>query len=120
MSAVRIFFRYLVILVSILVVLLSLGSLIYDVSYWYAKVLDFPRMQYLIVALVCLPLFALSNRQWKLPAIALTLGLLSAILIQSLLVLPYLIGREAGAGCSNYRHEERRYPRHSPRQRADY
>ena len=92
MSLLRNLLYYLVILISALVVLLSLGSLVYDVSYWYSKVLDFPRTQYLIAALVCLPLFALLNRRWKLPAIALALGLASAILIQSLDVLPYLVG----------------------------
>ena len=92
MHLVRKLFRYLLIGVATLVVLLSLASLIYDVSYWYTKVLDFPRTQYLIVALVCLVLFGLLNRQWGFPAWALTLGLVATIGIQSFDVLPYLIG----------------------------
>ncbi len=92
MNVLRKVLYYFIILVATLVVLASLGSLVYDVSYWYSKVLDFPRTQYLIVALLCLPLFVLLTRRWNLPAIALALGLLSAILIQSLTVLPYLVG----------------------------
>ncbi|WP_116108951.1 endonuclease/exonuclease/phosphatase family protein [Lewinella sp. IMCC34191] len=103
MSVLRNIVFYLIILVATVVTLLSLASLIYDVSYWYTKVLDFPRTQYLIVAVISLMLFVALNRKWRAPAIALTLGLVATIAIQSYDVLPYLIGkkqvtdREAGS-----------------------
>ena len=89
---------YLVIGIGTLVVLLSLASLVHDVSYWYSKVLDFPRAQYLIVAVVCLIAFAALNRRWKFPDFALVSGLAAAILIQSLLIMPYLVGAPAVTG----------------------
>ena len=92
MQVLRKLLYYVVILVATVVVILSLFSLIYDVSYWYSKVLDFPRAQYLMAAVACLLLFSLLNRKWNKASVALTLGLLSAILIQSILVLPYLVG----------------------------
>ena len=92
MHRLRELLRYLVIGVATLVVLLTLASLIHDVSYWYTKVLDFPRAQYLIVAVACLLLFGFLNRRWDTPAWALTLGLVATIGIQSFDVLPYLIG----------------------------
>ncbi|THH34602.1 endonuclease/exonuclease/phosphatase family protein [Neolewinella litorea] len=85
---------YLVIAIGTLVILASMFSLIHDVSYWYTKVLDFPRTQYLIAGIVCLLLFVGLNKQWKASSIAWTAGMLAAIGIQSLFVLPYLIGEE--------------------------
>ena len=94
MGLLRNLLYYPVILVGTLIVVASMFSLVYDVSYWYSKIVDFPRVQYLITALVCTPLFVILNKRWGLPAIALTLGLLSAILIQSIDILPYLIGEK--------------------------
>ena len=94
MQLLRTMFRYLVILAATVVVLLTLASLVYDVSWWYTKVLDFPRTQYLILALLCLPAFALLTRRWTWPAWLLTAGLVATVLIQSLLVGPYLIGKK--------------------------
>ncbi|MGB3799696.1 MAG: endonuclease/exonuclease/phosphatase family protein [Lewinella sp.] len=103
MSLLRSILYYAIVLVATIVTLLSLASLVHDVSYWYTKVLDFPRTQYLIVAVISLLLFGTLNRKWGLPSIALTLGLLATITIQAYDVLPYLIGskqvpdREAAA-----------------------
>ncbi|MBB4078790.1 endonuclease/exonuclease/phosphatase (EEP) superfamily protein YafD [Lewinella aquimaris] len=87
---------------STVLIVCGLLSLIHDVSYWYSKILDFPRVQYLIGSLVCLGLFSLLNQRWKLPAIALALGLLASIGIQSAFILPYYLGdrpvAEANAG----------------------
>ena len=44
-------FRYLVMLVA------TVASLVHDVSWWDTKELDFPRTQYLFLALPCLPAF---------------------------------------------------------------
>ena len=92
MGTLRTILYYIIIFVSTIVVVASLFSLVYDVSYWYSKVLDFPRTQYLIAGVGCLVLFSLLNRKWNKASVALTLGLLAAILIQSILILPYLVG----------------------------
>ncbi|WP_420458718.1 endonuclease/exonuclease/phosphatase family protein [Neolewinella sp.] len=92
MGTLRTILYYIIIFVSTIIIVASLFSLVYDVSYWYSKVLDFPRTQYLIAGVGCLLLFSLLNRKWNKASVALTLGLLAAILIQSILVLPYLVG----------------------------
>ncbi len=88
-------FLYVIIFLGVLVVLASLLSLIHDLSFWYSKVLDFPRQQYLIIALVCLMVFVWLNKRWGYASMILCLGLLSAVIIQSTRVLPYLIGERA-------------------------
>nr|MDQ3101362.1 endonuclease/exonuclease/phosphatase family protein [Bacteroidota bacterium] len=85
---------YIVILLGVLVILASLLSLIQDLSYWYLKLLDFPRLQYLTVALICLLVFIGLNKRWGYAAIFLCLGLLGAFIIQSVRILPYVIGEK--------------------------
>lgn len=92
MKIVRNAIFYLIILVSFFVILVSLLSLIYDLSYWYSKILDFPRLQYLVAALGCLLLFILLNKRWRYASFILCLGLLTAIFIHSKLIYPYLLG----------------------------
>lgn len=84
----KIFF-YLVILVSVLVILGTLLSLLYGITSWYIKILDFPRLQFLILSIVCLILFILLKKDWSIPATALTVGLVSALVLQAVYVLPY-------------------------------
>lgn len=95
MKLVRKLFFYIIIVVSVLVILASLLSLIYNLTYWYYKVLDFPRLQYLIVAALALLAFVCLNRTWSFPAVMLALGLLTAIYIQSVSILPYIAGEKA-------------------------
>lgn len=83
-----------IIFISVLVIAASLLSLIYDLTLWYSKVLDFPRPQYLILAVFCLLVFVLVNRKWGVASIFLTLGLVAAIGIQSVFILPYYFGEE--------------------------
>lgn len=85
---------YLIILLSVLVILASLLSLVHDLSYWYSKILDFPRLQYLLLAVICLLLYLLLNKEWKIPSILLLLGLVASIGINSAKILPYLIGEK--------------------------
>ncbi|WP_116127294.1 endonuclease/exonuclease/phosphatase family protein [Lewinella sp. IMCC34183] len=92
MKTLRSILLYFVIAVATVVVVLSLLSLVYDVSYWYTKVLDFPRTQYLIVAVACLLLLVPLMRRWNAAATALMLGLTATVLIQGWDVAPYLIG----------------------------
>lgn len=80
---------YLVIVVSVLLILGTLLSLLYGMEIWYLKVLDFPRLQFLILAIICLIVFAALKRDWGFPAIALAVGLVSAIVIQSIYIVPY-------------------------------
>ncbi|NJB87186.1 endonuclease/exonuclease/phosphatase (EEP) superfamily protein YafD [Lewinella marina] len=94
MHTLRNIFYYLVIAVGTLVILASMFSLIHDVSYWYTKVLDFPRTQYLILGLVCLLLFLPLNRKWKAASVAWVVGLLAAIGVQAAFIAPYYLGEE--------------------------
>ena len=86
---------YIVIAISTLVILASLLSLLYNIPKWYLKILDFPRLQQFILGVVMLISFILLNRKWKLPSIALTIGLLAAIFIHFSFISAYLIGEKA-------------------------
>ncbi len=79
-------------MVSVILIISSLLSLIQGLSYWYSKIFDFPRVQYLLLSLVCLIAFAFLNRKWGFSSILLSLGLISTITIQAILILPYFWG----------------------------
>ncbi len=85
-------FKYFIIFVGTLVILASLLSLVYDLPYWYSKVLDFPRLQYWILAILCFLLFAGLNKKWKLPSLVFMLGLLVSVYIHSVRIFPYWFG----------------------------
>ncbi|MBT8295670.1 MAG: endonuclease/exonuclease/phosphatase family protein [Gramella sp.] len=85
---------YIVIALSVLVILASLLSLFYNLPYWYSKLLDFPRVQYLILGIIFLIIFLIMTRKWNWPASLLALGLISAILIQSIKIFPYWFGEK--------------------------
>lgn len=88
-------FYYFVIVISSLVIIASLLSLFYDLPYWYSKVLDFPRLQYWILGLICLILFLGLNKKWDLPSVLLILGLLSSVSIHSIRIFPYWFGEKS-------------------------
>ncbi|UJH92455.1 endonuclease/exonuclease/phosphatase family protein [Antarcticibacterium sp. 1MA-6-2] len=96
---------YLLIGLSTCIVILSLLSLIHDLKFWYFKILDFPRLQYLLFAVIFLILFLIINKKWKFSSAFLVLGLLASIFIQGKVILPYYIGSktvpDAGNGASN-------------------
>ncbi len=94
MTKIRKVFFYFIIVMSVMVIVVSLLSLIYDVSYWYSKVLDFPRQQYLLMGVICLLLLIWFNKTWKPASILLILGLISSIGIHSVRILPYVIGEK--------------------------
>lgn len=83
---------YLVFFVSVILILASALSLFSDLPYWYSKLLDFPRLQYLVVVIVLLPLFIVLVRKWNWPAILVACGLAAAIVIQSVRIFPYWFG----------------------------
>lgn len=93
MSFRRMFF-YFIVFISSIVVLASLLSLLYDLPYWYSKLLDFPRLQYLILSTLCLILIAGLNKKWKWPSILLVAGLVASIFIQSIRIYPYWFGNK--------------------------
>ena len=93
---------YLIVVISVLLIVLSLLSLIYDLTYWYSKILDFPRPQYLIIGLVCLLIFVLINKKWGSASVLLSLGLVAAITIQATRIFPYLWGEKSVPDAAGY------------------
>lgn len=80
---------YLVVFSSIIIILGAFLSLIYDLSFWYIKVLDFPRLQYLVGGLICLlSLFLLSDK-WTVSTVLLAGFLVGAVSIQLYYIYPY-------------------------------
>ena len=90
--SLRKIFYYFFIFISCLVIFASLLSLLYDLPYWYSKLLDFPRLQYLILGILCLILITGLTKKWKWPSIFLVMGLVAAIAIQSIRIYPYWFG----------------------------
>ena len=80
--------------VGFLVILLSGLSLIHDVSYWYAKILDFPRLQYLLLSLLCIILILFLKWRWTSISVFVVLGLAGSIIIHSVKIGPYLVGQK--------------------------
>ncbi|WP_224744228.1 endonuclease/exonuclease/phosphatase family protein [Pontibacter aquaedesilientis] len=70
-------------------IIVSLLSLIYDVQFWFIKALDFPRVQVLVVLLICLSLFAVLNKRWTLMPYLFLAGLVASIVLQARFILPY-------------------------------
>lgn len=77
-----------------LMIVLSGLSLVHDISFWYAKVLDFPRLQYLVISFFCLILFGVMKKEWNPLSVLLVLGLLSSIVIHSIKIGPYFLGEK--------------------------
>ena len=94
MNGIRKILLYLLIALSTLLIVVTLLSLIYNLKFWYYKILDFPRLQYLILGIVFLLLFILINKKWKLPSYLLLLGLVAVIFIQGNFIYPYLLGEK--------------------------
>lgn len=80
---------YFLVFVGTLLILATLLSLIYDVRFWFLKVLDFPRVQVLIGLICSLILFVAISNRWKLPSYLFLTGLISCISLQVYLVFPY-------------------------------
>ncbi|SDS34455.1 endonuclease/exonuclease/phosphatase family protein [Christiangramia echinicola] len=86
---------YFIIIISTLIISASLLSLFYNLPYWYSKLLDFPRLQYFIIGIICLIIFIFLNKKWNWPSILLGLGLVASILIQSIRIFPYWVGQKS-------------------------
>lgn len=97
---------YLIIFISTLVVLASLLSLFYNLPYWYSKLLDFPRVQYLIVSIICFVLLIFLCRNRNKSFYFLAAGLLSVMAIQTVRIYPYLFGEPTVASADQNFSEE--------------
>ena len=89
MQIIRRIAFYAVLSAGTLLIAATLLSLVYDVQFWYLKALDFPRVQVLLGLLACLVVFPAVNRRYRAPSALFLLGLLSSIVLQARLILPY-------------------------------
>ena len=89
MNLLNKFFYYLIILISFLVIAVSMLSLSYNNTLWWMKAMDFPRLQYLVVAFACLVIFGLRNQRWTFWPVFLMVGLLATVVIQGSFIFPY-------------------------------
>jgi endonuclease/exonuclease/phosphatase (EEP) superfamily protein YafD len=80
---------YAVALLGTVAVAATLLSLPANTPQWWLKVLDFPRVQTLLVALGCLALLPLLARRWHWGTWALVLGLGVAVGLQAYIVMPF-------------------------------
>lgn len=85
----RKFFFYLVIALGVVAILTSAGSIVASESRWWIKVLDFPRMQMLFLAGICLALFLVLKDKMNAGRWFFVIGLLAAIIIQVYYIYPY-------------------------------
>ncbi|MER2999361.1 endonuclease/exonuclease/phosphatase family protein [Pontibacter populi] len=80
---------YLTLSLGTLLIVVTLLSLIYNVRFWYLKVLDFPRVQVLISLIVLLIIFAVLNNRWKSLSYLFLAGMISSIALQAHFIFPY-------------------------------
>ncbi|MDT0689999.1 endonuclease/exonuclease/phosphatase family protein [Salegentibacter sp. F188] len=95
MSTTRKIFYYCIVVCSVVLIIVSLLSLVHDLSLWYSKILDFPRLQYMITGILLFPVFLFLNKKWNLFSIIVGLGLIAVITIQSIKIFPYFFGDKA-------------------------
>jgi len=80
---------YLFLTLSILLIAISLLSLIHNISFWFIQILDFPRLQYLVVGFICLAAMIATIRRWNWGNRLLVGGIIIAITIQMFIIFPY-------------------------------
>lgn len=80
---------YSVVCLSVLLIGATLLSLLYDVNVWWIKALDFPRLQFSLLGLVCLLLLVILNYRWSFWSIALIVGITCTIGLQLYFIFPY-------------------------------
>lgn len=69
--------------------------MLYDISLWFTKIIDFPRIQYFISVAVLLALFIILNRRWNVASFLLVSGLIASLVIHSIKLIPYIAGDKA-------------------------
>lgn len=95
MPALRKILFYLLVSLSTALIVISLLSLFYNLSFWYSKILDFPRLQYFLLGILLLIIFLLVNKRWNFASFFFLSGLLAVIVIQGSLIYPYLFGEKS-------------------------
>lgn len=80
---------YLVVLASVVIIGATLLSLLYNVNVWWLKALDFPRLQILLVGVLCLLIVAFMTHRWTVGAGLLAAGLLASVGLQAYFIYPY-------------------------------
>ena len=83
------FFFYTTIFLGTLAILVTLGSAIATEDFWWIKVLDFPRIQTLILAVIFLGIFLWLRDDWGIWKVLFTLGLVTSVVIQVYYLYPY-------------------------------
>ena len=83
------FFFYTTIFLGTLIILVTLGSTIATEEFWWIKILDFPRIQALILAVLFLAIFLWLKEDWGIWKTLFTLGLVASIAIQVYYIFPY-------------------------------
>lgn len=94
MKPIRKFFFYTLLVLSTGLILITLLSLIPNIRFWYYKLLDFPRLQYVLFALIFIFFLVLSTEKWKYPSWLLLSGLISVIIVHGVIIYPYLFGEQ--------------------------
>lgn len=94
LNGVKKFFFYTLLVLSSGLILFTMLSLIYNLKFWYYKILDFPRLQYLILGILFTILFLLFNKKWKFPSVFLLLGLIAVVIIHGSVIYPYMFGEK--------------------------
>lgn len=87
-------FLWLTVILSAIMIVLSSLSLIDKITFWFIKILDFPRLQYLIISCICLLLLLLLKKKWSIAYGVLAAGLIFSIFIHGLKIGPYLLGEK--------------------------
>ncbi|GAB3546499.1 endonuclease/exonuclease/phosphatase family protein [Spirosoma fluminis] len=82
---------YFLLLCGTLLIIVTLGSLIYNSSLWFLQVLNFPRVEVLIALSVCLAIFLLVPKTWTVVAKIFAAGLVVSIGIQTYIIFPYTV-----------------------------
>lgn len=80
---------YIFSILSSILIILSLLSLIEDVSLWYIKILDFPRLQYLVLGLIFVIILIATIKDWSTFNRILVFGLVISVVIQAVIIFPY-------------------------------
>lgn len=86
--------RYAIIFLSLILIVLSLLSLLYDFPYWFVKIIDFPRIQYFISGVLLLIFYILLNRKWNPASFILVAGIISSLMIHGSRLMPYVAGEK--------------------------
>lgn len=90
MKVLKILISFLLLLVGTLLIIITLLALIDDPSFWYLKVLNFPRLQILIALPVCVLLTLLIYRKRTFASVFFLLGLVVSFSLQAYFLSPYL------------------------------